>query len=520
VELKAFDLAVFLAFVALVVGVSIYKSRRERTSEDYFLASRGLNWWLIGISLIAANISTEQFVGMSGQAAGNVGLAIASYEWMAAITLVLVGLFFLPKFLRAGIFTIPEYLEYRYNAAARAIMALFMMLIYVGVTLPAVIYSGGLTIQTIFGDVANHAHLVRAVWGIGVIAMIYVVAGGLKACAWADLFQGWALIIGGAIVLGFALHASGGISKALETNADKLHMFLPAGHPVLPWTALVVALWIPNFYYWGLNQYICQRTLAARNLKQGQLGVIYAAFLKLLIPFVIVMPGILAYELYADQMTGQSKTDAAYPLLIKHLIPDGLRGFMFAAIGGAVVSTLAAMLNSASTIFTMDLFKRHLSPGASQAALVWTGRASTVLFVLLGCFIAPFLGTFEGIFNYIQEFQGYIEPGILGAFAFGMIFRRTPPAAAVAALVLSPVFYLGLHLLSLYHVYEIAFLNRIAIATGAVVLVMALITFARPLEAPRALPVREGMDMTHHWSVYGLGFVVIVLTVSLYIIFR
>ena len=313
-ELNILDISVFLIFILVVVGTSMFKSRKEETGEDFFLASRGLIWPLIGLSLIAANISSEQFVGMSGQSAGNVGLAIASYEWMAAITLIVVAFFFLPKFLSSGIYTIPEFLEYRYNSAARSIMAFYTMVIYVGVTISAVLYSGGITIYTIF-DV----DLTTAIWGIGITAALYTTWGGLKAVAWADLFQGSALIIGGAIVLVFALIAIGGVDSFFNYNEERLHMVLPADHPVLPWTALVIGLWIPNFYYWGLNQYITQRTLAAKSLKEGQLGIIFAASLKLIIPFVIVFPGIMAAQLYGDSM---KNTDAAYPLLIKNLITN------------------------------------------------------------------------------------------------------------------------------------------------------------------------------------------------------
>ncbi|MHC4753616.1 MAG: sodium:solute symporter family transporter, partial [Planctomycetota bacterium] len=400
-SLTPLDFTVFIAFFAVVIGVSMYKSRKERTSEDFFLASRGLMWPLIGLSLIAANISTEHFVGMAGQGAGVAGMAIASYEWLAAITLVFVAIFFLPKFLKSGIFTIPEYLEYRYNPASRAIMAFYTMVIYIGVTIAAVIYSGGLTLQTLFGDLDNKQHLWYGILVIGSIAGLYTIWGGLKAVAWADLFQGSALIIGGAITmyLGFK---EVGVNNFFETNADKLHMILPKTHSVLPWTALVIGLWIPNFYYWGLNQYITQRTLAAKTLRQGQLGIIFAAGLKLIIPFIIIFPGIMALQLYGDQMTSGSGTDAAYPLLIRNLVGPGVRAFIFAAISRAVISSLASMLNSASTIFTMDLFKRHWKKDASQKTLIWTGRGSTLVFVVIGILIAPQLGNpnLKGIFTY------------------------------------------------------------------------------------------------------------------------
>ena len=510
--LTALDITVFVAFFAVVVGVSMYKSRRE----DFFLASRGLFWPLIGLSLIAANISTEHFVGMAGQGAGIAGMAVASYEWMAAITLVFVAIFFLPKFLKSGIFTIPEYLEYRYNPAARAIMAFFTMIIYIGVTIAAVIYSGGLTLQTIFGDLNNPQHLLYGILVIGGIAGLYTIWGGLKAVAWADLFQGSALIIGGAItmVLGFKVI---GVGEFFETNADRLHMILPRDHSVLPWTALMIGLWIPNFYYWGLNQYITQRTLAAKSLRHGQLGVIFAAALKLIIPFIIIFPGIMALQLYGDQMTGDSGTDAAYPLLIRNLVSPGFRAFIFAAISGAVISSLSSMLNSASTIFTMDLYKRHWKKDASQKTLIWTGRVATAVFVVLGMLIAPKLGDprFMGIFTYIQEFQGYISPGILAVFVFGMIFKKAPPAAGVTGLILSVPLYGFLK----WQFGDMAFLNRMAITFVVDLIVMGAITAAAPLPEPKILPVREEFDMKPTPSVIWLGAGVIVVTLILYAIF-
>jgi len=515
-ELGFLDIGVFLVFFGVVVGVSMYKSRKEKTSEDFFLASRGLFWPMIGLSLIAANISTEHFVGMAGQGAGIAGMAIASYEWMAAITLVFVAIFFLPKFLRSGIYTIPEYLEYRYNATARAIMAFYTMVIYVGVTIAAVVYSGGLTLQTIFGDVENPRHLLYGVLVIGGIAGLYTIWGGLKAVAWADLFQGSALIIGGAITMVLGFKAIG-VGNFFEHNTDKLHMILPRDHSVLPWTALVIGLWIPNFYYWGLNQYITQRTLAAKTLRQGQFGIIFAAFLKLIIPFIIIFPGMMSLQLYGDQMTGGSGTDAAYPLLIKNLVGPGVRAFIFAAISGAVISSLASMLNSASTIFTMDLFKRHWKKDASQKALIWTGRVSTAVFVVIGMLIAPKLGDprFMGIFTYIQEFQGYISPGILAVFVFGMIFKRAPAAAGVTGLLLTVPVYGFLQ----WQFGEIAFLNRMAITFVVILVTMFVITKLKPLPEPRVMPVREEFDMRPAPSVVWLGALVIVITLALYVIF-
>jgi SSS family solute:Na+ symporter len=326
-QLTTLDLFVFIAFIVIVVGVGIWKSRHEGDSESYFLAGRGLRWWLIGVSLIAANISTEQFVGMSGQAADYQGLAPASYEWLAAITLVVVAFFFLPYFLRAGIFTMPEFLEHRYNSVARTLMALCMLPILI-LLVAAVTYSGALTIQTAFhgkellGIVPMN--VTTGAWLIGLMAGAYVASGGLKACVWADLIQGTALVIGGGIIAWCAFSLLGdaplsalattaaipeglsdtdsGLTKFFAINAHKLHMVLPKDDPNIPWTALLIGLWIPNFYYWGLNQYITQRVLGSASLREGQRGIVFAAALKLFIPFIIIFPGMIAFNLYSNDM--------------------------------------------------------------------------------------------------------------------------------------------------------------------------------------------------------------------------
>jgi len=503
------DISVFLAFFAVVVGVSMYKSRLAESSEDFFLAGRGLNWALIGLSIVAANISTEQFVGMAGQGAGDVGLAVSAWQLTGAIGIVIVAFTFLPRFLRAGIYTMPEYLEYRYNPAARAIMAFFTMVIYVLVTLAAVLYSGALTLATIFD-----LPLGASVWAIGLVAALYTTWGGLKAIAWADFFQGSALVIGGLMTLYLGLEAVGGIDAFATQNADKLHMVLPAEHPLLPWTGVLFGMWIPILYYTGLNQFIVQRTLAAKSVQQGQLGIIFAAALWLVVPFAIVVPGIIASQLYGAQL---ETPDQAYPALIRNLIPMGLRGFLFAAISGAVISTLASMLNSASTIFTMDLYQRHFRRDASQAHLVRVGRVATLVFVVVGCVMAPVLADprFKGVFNYIQEFQGYISPGILAAFLIGFIVKRAPAAAGVAALLVSAPLYGLLQ----WQFGDLHFLLRMLITFVAVSVLMLVITAIRPLAAPRTMPEREDLDLRSSPLVKWCGGAVIAGVVLFFILF-
>ncbi len=633
-ELSRLDLGVLAVFFVCVVGVGLFKSRKEKTSEDYFLAGRGLKWWLIGFSLIAANISAEQFVGMSGQAAkSSIGLAVASYEWIAAITLVVVAFFFLPKFLKSGIFTIPEYLEYRFNHTARLVMSLLMVIIYLGVTIPTVIYLGAKALSPLFAEklMGIPINITTLSWFVGILAGVYVAAGGLKACAWADLIQGSALIIGGAVIMVLAFMALDnpgrfeGIDAAAVTSSlgvgdgatfgekfavlkeANMHMVLPRASDFLPWTALLLGIWIPNFYYWGLNQYIMQRTLGAHSLREGQRGVVFAAFLKLIIPFIVCIPGIIAFRLYAGKMQenamnlkslnkpvleaferakaapagaamvipfdsdfaqlqpklaaevltfnaavlgkaapagqdlralntellkGVTKShpnvevrqelvgydyDGAFPLLIRYLTPSGWRGFVLAALLGAVISTLAAMLNAASTIFTMDIYREWFNKKATQSALVQVGRWCVPIGVVIGCLIAPVLANprFSGAFAFIQEFQGFVSPGVLTIFLFGLFVKQTPRYCGVLGLILSPIIYGILF----FGWGDMAFLNRMGITVGAIAAILLIVTLAKPMKELITLPEQTKIELSWSKGSVYFGIFVTFLTVVLYIIF-
>jgi SSS family solute:Na+ symporter len=422
----------------------------------------------------------------------------------------------------------------------------------VGVPTASVIYSGAKVICVFFEGQSllglDLSSITVGCWIIGVLAAVYVFVGGLKACAWADLIQGAALILGGAILAYLAVNAlaTADPSKLAETARDpsvtaeqiasqggierfwtlnkaplpegKLHMVRPADDPEIPWTALMIGLWIPNFFYWGLNQYITQRTLGSKSLAEGQKGVVFAAFLKLIIPFIVVIPGILAYNLYTDDVTGDY--DAAFPVLLKNLLTpgSGVLGFVLAAIFGAVVSSLASMLNSASTIFTMDIYNK-LKKDASQTELVRVGRICTVVFVLIALLIAPQLGSprFGGIFTFIQEFQGFISPGILAIFIFGLLVHRAPRSVGTVGLLLNPVLYGILKFLP--QTSGISFLNRMAICFGIVLAVLTVMTLMNPLKKPVTLPVNENMDLTESKTAKFFGGIVIVCMVSLYVIF-
>ncbi len=577
--MNSIEVFLFVGAVVGVIALGIWKSRKDDASgengaSDYFLAGRGLSWWLVGFSLIAANISTEQFVGMSGSSADWLGMAIASYEWMAAITLVLVGFWFLPKFYRAGLYTIPEFLQYRFDGVARLAMAIPAIVTLVFVTTSSVIYSGAKFVSEYYNTIPVLNNLSAMCWLIALLAAIYVFIGGLKACAWTDLIWGTALIAGGAIVMFMAFSVLAEkpaeeliLTKVANSNATvediaqagpwerfmllndgtdgeavakngpngsggKVHMIRPKEDSDIPWTALLIGLWIPNFFYWGLNQYIVQRTLGSKSLAEGQKGIVFAAALKLLIPFLVVIPGILAYNLFSGDLlntaTGEYDYDRAFPVLVRNLIKPFplISWFVLAALSGAVISSLASMLNSASTIATMDLYSKF-SGQKDPGKLVKVGKGFVLLLVLLAGLVAPKLDNFSSIFAYIQEFQGFISPGILAVFIFGFFSPRTPRYFGAIGIGLNVVSYgafkwfIGDWLVARgwWYAEQIAFLDRMAICFFIVVLAGLLLTLIKPMKEPVQMPVNDQIELESSSGARLLGGLVVLATIGLYYIF-
>lgn len=658
---------VFFAFIACVLFVGFFKSRKtkegEATAEDYFLAGRGLKWWLIGFSLIAANISAEQFVGMSGQGAGLEGISCASWEWIAAITLVVVAFCFLPYFLKTGITTMPEFLEMRFNHVARTLMTLSMIGILIVASLIGVTYAGSLVMWQLFNEFGVSINFTTCCLIMSCIAGAYVLFGGLKACAWADLIQGAALIVGGAIIAYVACRTLGGADEAtsfitgevvkLDPNAGfldrfnllnetKMHMG-PQNATAMTWTVLIMGIWIPNFYYWGLNQYITQRLLGSGSLAEGQKGIVLAAALKLLIPFIIVIPGVIAFNLYANDMgkptvevvqkaikdksykandlvvfaantkahiqgrltaaeqewlvahntplytrlvaeykdnpkfkdrladprnigdegllkelsassgavgeitmtdgkgnirlvTNTYKYDTALGLLmadIKEKCPPGILGFVLAALLGAIVSSLAAVLNATSTLFTMDIYQRYIAPKATQGNLVLMGRIVTVILVVVGCVAAAMLNS-DSIFAYIQEVQCYVSPGVLAVFAFGMVNRSAGRWAGTFGLVVAPILYALFSIFgwSCFPGFVIDWFQSFGCATGEMhyliaasytlvctLILMTVYGLIFRMPAKVEFQQKTTLDMTMSKPALIFGLVVCVATVALYVIY-
>ncbi len=468
-EFNYLDYVIFIAYAILIITIGLWVSRKgEKTTEDYFLASKSLPWWAIGASLIAANISAEQFIGMSGSGFA-IGLAIASYEWMAAITLLIVGKYFLPVFIKQELYTIPEFIEKRYSTNLKTILAIFWIGLYVFVNLTTVLYLGATALDTIIGD-GDGSILMTSIIGLAVFAAAYSLWGGLSAVAWTDVVQVVLLIFGGLVTTFIAIsHVSpdgsilGGFQYIYEAVPEKFSMILEKGEIITPndndawWdlpglAVLIGGMWVANLYYWGFNQYIIQRTLAAKSLKEAQNGIAFAAFLKILIPLIVVVPGIIAYVLntgpdgvvtatsvdptfLGDE--GNIINDNAAPWLIGNFVPNGLKGLVLAALAAAIVSSLASMLNSTATIFTMDIYRPLINPNASQGGLVNVGRLTAAVALVIAISLAPQLKNLGQVFQYIQEYTGVVSPGILAVFLLGLFWKKTTNNAAIWGVVLS-----------------------------------------------------------------------------------
>ena len=438
-RLSGIDSAIVLAYLVgifvLAQIVSREKVGHKKDAKDYFLASKSLPWWAIGASLIAANISAEQIIGMSGSGYA-LGLAIASYEWMAAITLLIVGKFFLPIFLRNGIYTMPQFLEERYGPRIRTIMAVFWLGLYIFVNLTSILWLGSIAVTQVTGF-SQFTALVL----LGGFALLYQLYGGLKAVALTDIVQVSLLVLGGLLIVGLSLNrisdghgVIAGFNALREAHPEHFQMILSRDNPFykdLPGLSVLLGgMWIMNISYWGFNQYIIQRALAAKDIAEAQKGVVFAAFLKLLMPVIVVLPGIAALMLVPTL----EKPDQAYPTMMS-LLPTGVLGLVFAALIAAIVASLASKINSVSTIFTLDFYAPR-SKGHDQEHLVRVGRIAASTAIVLAILAArPLLGSFDQGFQYIQEYTGFFTPGIVVIFVLGLFWKRANEAGAIAAAV-------------------------------------------------------------------------------------
>ena len=508
--LHTVDYIVFLVYFVVVAGYGIWIYNRKKKaagdSKDYFLAEGSLTWWAIGASLIASNISAEQFIGMSGSGF-KMGLAIASYEWMAAATLVVVAVFFMPVYLKNKIYTMPQFLQHRYNGTVAMIMAVFWLLLYVVVNLTSILYLGALAISSLSGN-----NLTVCMYALAIFAVV-ITLGGMKVIGYTDIIQVFFLILGGLVTTYLALNmvavkfgttgVFNGFGLMVSHAGDHFHMILKKDNPNyldLPGlTVLLGGLWIANLNYWGCNQYITQRALGA-DLPTARSGILFAAFLKLLMPVIVVLPGIAAYVLYQQGdfstqllQNGEVNPDKAYSVLLNFL-PEGLKGLAFAALTAAVVASLAGKANSIATIFSLDIYKKKINPDAEEDRIVTVGKITVVVAMLIAIIIAPLMGIDKkGGFQYIQEYTGFVSPGVFAMFIMGFFWKKTTSSAALFATIGGFVFSLFLKFLPTHAdlsglasvglskattagVYEIPFLDRMGIVFVLCVAGMVIIS--------------------------------------------
>ena len=474
------DYLVFLFYFIVVAGYGYWVYRRKKkatitASHDYFLAEGSLTWWAIGASLIASNISAEQFIGMSGSGF-KMGLAISTYEWMAAASLMIVAIFFMPVYLKNKIYTMPQFLHQRYNGTVAMIMAVFWLLLYVVVNLTSILYLGALAIHSISGIDTTLCMYLLAIFAI------FITLGGMKVIGYTDVIQVFFLILGGLVTTYLALNlvsekfgttgTVNGFNLMVEHANDHFHMIFKKDNPNymdLPGLAVLVGgMWIVNLNYWGCNQYITQRALGA-DLPTARKGILFAAFLKLLMPVIVVLPGIAAYVLHqqgnfqTDMLQeGTLNPDKAYPVLL-NLLPAGLKGLAFAALTAAIVASLAGKANSISTIFTLDIYKKKLRPEADEKKMVHIGKITVVAAMLIAVLIAPLMGIDKkGGFQYIQEYTGFVSPGIFAMFILGFFWKKTTSNAALFATIGGFIFSLFFKFLP--NIMNLSFLEQFGFA--------------------------------------------------------
>ncbi len=502
------DYIVFLCYFIIVAGYGLYiyykKKSASGDSKDYFLAEGSLTWWAIGASLIASNISAEQFIGMSGSGF-KIGLAIATYEWMAAVTLIVVAVFFLPVYLKNKIFTMPQFLHQRYNGTVAMIMAVFWLLLYIVVNLTSILFLGALAVSSISG-----LDFQVCMIGLAVFA-IFITLGGMKVIGYTDVIQVFFLILGGLATTYLALnlvsdHFGGtgvldGFGIVHEKAQDHFHMILKPDNPNyidLPGLSVLIGgMWVINLNYWGCNQYITQRALGA-DLPTARNGLLFAAVLKLLMPLIVVLPGIAAYVLYNDGLFqqemiagGELNPDRAYPVLL-NLLPTGLKGLSFAALTAAVVASLAGKANSVATIFSLDIYKKIFDKDATEKKLVNVGKITIVVSMILAIFIAPYLGIDKkGGFQYIQEYTGFVSPGVFAMFLLGFFWKKTTSNAALFATIVG--FILSIVLKFLPNFMDLSFLAP----TG----------FAIPVDGVYEIPFIDRIGFVFIFCLIGMYFI-------------
>ncbi len=474
-DFKLIDYLVFASYFVVVMAIGLWASRRgggNKTTEGYFLASKSLPWWIIGSSLIAANISTEQIIGMNGTAFES-GIAVSSYSLLGAVIPILItAKYLLPTFLKLGVYSMPDFLSKRFDTRVSTGMGVFWVCLFIFVNLTSILSLGAITLESVMGIPIVYGCIILAT-----ISAFYTIYGGLSAVAWTDFIQVTVLILGGFAVLYFGLNVISddtgmwqGAMTLFERQRDSFHLILPADHPELPWTGVFLGgIIIAALPYWGCNQYIIQRALAAKNEKEAVNGLLFAAFLSLIVGVIIVIPGVIAKETILEQITSR---DQAFPLLVKEFIPVGFTGLIIAALVAAVVSSLNSLVTSASTIFTLDIWQKLKKSESDDASNVKTGRIFSAIALLIAVIFAPKIASMGALFSFIQEYSGFITPGVLVIFILGIYWERMTPNAALAVVLLT----IPISTMLKFTLVDTAFLNRMIFTTLAVLVVAILVS--------------------------------------------
>jgi len=538
--LQTADYIVFFGYFIVVFSYGYYVYQRKRStsisSREFFLAEGSLTWWAIGASLIASNISAEHFIGMSGSGFA-IGLAISTYEWMAAATLIIVAIFFIPLYLKNKIYTMPQFLAERYNDKVSTVMAIFWLLVYVFVNLTSIIYLGAIAINSI-----SNLSFELCIFGLCVFA-IFVTLGGMKVIGYTDVIQVAVLVVGGLITsylaltllsekFGFGANAWKGLVLLKDNAENHFHMILSKDHNYykdLPGLSVLIGgMWINNLNYFACNQYITQRALGA-DLKTARQGLLFAAFLKLMIPLIAVLPGIAMYVLYQEGMfqtemvdeLGVLKPDHAYPTLM-NLLPAGLKGVAFAALTAAVVASLAGKANSISTIFSLDIYRKYFDKHADERKLVRIGRYAVIVSITIAGFVAPALKTLDQAYQFIQEYVGFISPGVLAIFLMGFFWKRTTSAAAMAGALLTIPVSAILKFLPVWtsgSFPDYPFLDRMSITFVLIIVIMVIMSLLKPETKPkRLMEVDAKLFKVNPGFVFG-SLIIIGILIALYTVF-
>lgn len=515
--MERLDIIIFVVYGLVIVVVGNWMARsknKEQNSSDYFFANKTLPWFLVGSSIIAANISAEQFIGMSGSGYA-IGLGIATYEWIAALILIVVAKYFLPVFIEKEIFTMPQFLALRYDNRIKTILAIFWIGLFIFVNLTSILYLGAIALKSIFG-----IKLIYGIIGLAVFSLLYTIVNGLKAIASTDIIQVFILLAGGLATTYFAVNSVGGDAGLLEgfktmfaEIPDKFHMIIKKDNPnhfYLPGIrAIFGGIWIAGIYYFGANQYIIQKAFGAKNLKEAQRGMIFAGYLKLILPFVVVIPGIAAFALSADI----AKPDEAYPWILANIVPAGIKGLIFAALIAAIVSSFSAIINSTSTIFTMDLYKPYFNKLATEKQLVAVGRISGVVAMAIAVIVAPLLGSIDQAFQFIQEYTGMISPGVTAIFVLGLFWKRTTSNAALWGTILS----IPVSALIKSTIPEMPFLDQMLVSFLLISLVIVFISYLDKKET-KGLELSRKIFRTD--KIFNLlSIIIIIIFSAIYIVF-